>query len=89
MVDEDKMVTLVDILIHKKASRDNKILRSGTQQSFKDSVGSNCFLVKELEKNEDVFAGRAFYSFWFWFSLISEFLFVEYSYFVQILVKTL
>ena len=26
VVDEEKMVTLVDILIHKKASRDNKIL---------------------------------------------------------------
>ena len=26
MVDEDKMVTLVDILISKKASRDNNIL---------------------------------------------------------------
>ena len=34
MVDEDKMVTLVDILICKKASRDNKILRSGTWRSF-------------------------------------------------------
>ena len=31
VVDEDKMVTLVGILICKKASRDNKILRSGTQ----------------------------------------------------------
>ena len=30
VVDEDKMVSLVDILIHKKASRDNKILRYGT-----------------------------------------------------------
>ena len=89
MVDEDKMVTLVDILICKKASRDNKILRSGTRQSFKYSVGSNCFLVKELEKKEDVFAHIAFYSFWFWFFLISEFLFIKYSYFVQILIQTL
>ena len=31
VVDEDKIVTLVDILIRKKASRDNKILRSGIQ----------------------------------------------------------
>ena len=60
MVDEDKMVTLVDILIHKKASRDNKILRSGTRQSFKDSVGLNYFLVKELENNDDVFAAEPF-----------------------------
>ena len=51
VVDEDKIVTLGDILIHKKARRGNKILRSGTWQSFKDSVASNCFLVKELEKN--------------------------------------
>ena len=60
MVDEDKMVNLVDILIKKKASRYNKILWSGTYQSLKDSVASTCFLVRELEKNEDIFAGRAF-----------------------------
>ena len=33
VVDEDKW-SLVDILICKKASRDNKILRSGTWRSF-------------------------------------------------------
>ena len=33
VVDEDKW-SLVDILICKKASRDNKILRSGTRRSF-------------------------------------------------------
>ena len=73
MVDEDKMVTLVDILICKQASKDNKILRSGTWQSFKDGVASNCFLVEELEKNEDVFAAEPFIASGFRFSQLVNF----------------
>ena len=53
-----------------------------------DSGLSCTWSFKKLEKNDKLFVCGAFYSFWFSIFILSVFLFVEWIYFVQLVIKT-